>query len=337
MDPAADIVPSPPAVDTPAADGFLLSAGIDWPADRSTPRWALQDSQGADAGVLLEPGTRCSFAVEPGRWCMGHTRVAGAADWSHIECPDAAPAERGTQCASCLARDDARHMHDFHRSGIAPAGLRAYLAKPQWLYVATFAHGASKIGTAGEGNKWRRLAQQGAVKATYVALAADGRIVRVLEDLVTERLGLGQAVRASAKTAGLTDPGQGGPSPSGVYDAGSLATVHRAQVERVRRLLAEDPDAAGLGAEEADEDFEPSWLAAPLLAAWDAGDLHPYPGWLSASSHGFTVESALGQSLGVRLDGSERLYAADASVLKGRRVVPGEHSTAVPVAQDSLF
>ncbi|WP_417217313.1 DUF2797 domain-containing protein [Arthrobacter sp.] len=320
-----------------SAAPFLLSAGIDWPADQSTPRWSLRADDGTRADQLLEPGTRCSFTVQPGRWCLGHTRVADATVWSHIGCPDGAPAERGTQCGSCFARDDARHMHDFHRSGIAPAGLRAYLAKPQWLYVATFAQGASKIGTAGEGNKWRRLAQQGAVIATYVALAADGRVVRVLEDLVTERLGLGQAVRASAKTVGLTDPGQGGPSPSGVYDAGSLATMHRTQVERVHALLAEDPAATGLDVEPVDEDFTPSALAGPLLKAWNDGDLHPYPGWLSASSHGFTVEAVLGQTLGVRLDGSERLYAADASVLKGRRVVPGEHSTAVPVAQDSLF
>lgn len=321
----------------PAGAGALLSAGIDWPADRSRPRWQLQDARGVRADVVLEPGTRCSFAVEAGRWCLGHTVVRDADAWEHLDCPDGAPADRGTQCGRCLARDDARHMHDFHRSGIAPPGLRAYLARPQWLYVATFAQGVSKVGTAGQGNKWRRLAQQGAVLATYVALAADGRIVRVLEDLVTDRLGLGQAVRASAKTAGLTDPGQGGPSPSGVYDAGSLTRVHRNQVERVRDLLGGDPAAATLEAETVDEAFEPPAAAAPLLAAWDAGVLHPYPGWLSASSHGFTVEAVLGQTLGVRLDGSEGLYAADALVLKGRRVVPGEYATAVPVAQDALF
>ncbi|WP_372697042.1 DUF2797 domain-containing protein [Arthrobacter sp. JSM 101049] len=337
MDPAADIVSTRPAATDATAAGVLLSSGIDWPADGSTSRWALQSVNGARADLVLEPGTRCSFAVEPGRWCLGHTRVDGAEDWAHVDCPDAAAAARGTQCASCLVRDDARHMHDFHRSGIAPPGLRAYLAKPQWLYVATFAHGVSKIGTAGQGNKWRRLAQQGAVMASYVALAADGRIVRILEDLVTDRLGLGQAVRASAKTAGLTDPGQGGPSPSGVYDAGSLAMVHRVQVERVRGLLADDPEATGLDVQPADEAFEPSPLADPLLSAWHSGEVHPYPGWLSASTHGFIVDAVLGQTLGVRLDGSERLYAVDASVLKGRRVVPGEHSTAVPVAQDSLF
>ncbi len=315
----------------------LLSSGIEWPADGTSPRWDRRTGDGSSADIVLEPGTRCSFAVAAGRWCLGHTLVHATGGWEHVDCPDASRAERGTQCGPCVARDEARYMHDFHRSGIAPPGLRAYLARPQWLYVATFANGASKVGTAGEGNKWRRLAQQGAVTATYVALAADGRLVRVLEDLVTERLGLGQAVRASAKTAGLTEPGQGGPSAAGVYDVGSLARVHQEKVERVRALLTQDPEARELEVEPTEEAFTPPGQAQSLLAAWDAGELYAYPGWLSASTHGFDVESVLGQSLGVRLDGSERLYAADAAVLKGRRVTPGEYSTAIPAAQDSLF
>ena len=315
----------------------LLSSGIEWPADGTTPSWTRRTRHGATADIVLEPGTSCSFAVAPGRWCLGHTLVHATEGWEHVDCPDAARAERGTQCGSCVTRDEARFMHDFHRSGIAPPGLRAYLARPQWLYVATFANGASKVGTAGEGNKWRRLAQQGAVNGTYVALAADGRLVRVLEDLVTERLGLSQAVRSSAKTSGLTEPGQGGPAATGVYDAGSLARVHRAAAERVRALLAEDPAVRELEVESAEEAFTPPLQAQMMLAAWDAGELYAYPGWLSASTHGFVVESVLGQSLGVRLEGSERLYAADAAVLKGRRVTPGEYSTAIPAAQDSLF
>lgn len=320
-------------MDSPA----LLSGGIEWPADGGIPRWELRTRHGERADIVLEPGTRCSFAVAAGRWCLGHTLIHEAGNWEHVDCPEASRAERGTQCGPCVARDEARHMHDFHRSGIAPAGLRAYLARPQWLYVATFAHGASKIGTAGEGNKWRRLAQQGAVRGTYVALAADGRQVRLLEDLVTERLGLGQAVRASAKTAGLSEPGQGGPTPTGVYDADSLTRVHRQQVDRVQALLAGDPQASGLDLEPTDEQFTVPGPARALLAAWDAGEVYAYPGWLSASSHGFLIESVLGQSLGVRLEGSRRLYAADAAVLKGRRITLGDHATAIPAAQDSLF
>lgn len=319
------------------AAGGLLSGGIDWPADASTPRWSLHTLQGGSADVVLETGTRCAFSVAPGRWCLGYTAIRTADRWEHVDCPDQAAAERGTQCGPCLGRDDARHMHDFHRSGIAPPGLRAYLAQPHWLYVATFANGASKIGTAAGGNKWRRLSQQGAVAASYVALAADGRAVRVLEDLVTGHLGLGQSVRASAKVAGLTDPGQGGPSPSGVYDAGTLAALHAPRAAGVRAFLDTSADARAEDFDLADEAYEPPAMALPLLRAWDRGELRAYPGWLSASVHGFEVAGVLGQALGVRLDGSDELFAADASGLKGRRVTFGDHATVVPAVQDALF
>ncbi|WP_396020347.1 hypothetical protein [Arthrobacter sp. ISL-72] len=38
--------------------------------------------------------------------------------------------------------DDSRLIHDFHRGGRVPPGLRSYLMQQQWLYVATFATGA---------------------------------------------------------------------------------------------------------------------------------------------------------------------------------------------------
>ncbi|WP_256127635.1 hypothetical protein [Arthrobacter sp. SDTb3-6] len=100
-------------------------------------------------------------------------------------------------------------MHDFHRSGIGPAGLKAYLAQPHWLYVATFADGTVKVGTASQRSKWSRLAEQGAIVARYVAHARDGSVVRVLEDAVSAGLGLTQFVRGTAKFAALLQPRPG--------------------------------------------------------------------------------------------------------------------------------
>ncbi len=42
--------------------------------------------------------------------------------------------------------------------------------------------------------------------ASYVARAADGRVVRILEDLVTRDGGLPQQVRSAAKAAALAAP-----------------------------------------------------------------------------------------------------------------------------------
>jgi hypothetical protein len=50
--------------------------------------------------------------------------------------------------------------------------------------------GSTKVGTASGPRKWNRLAEQGAVAARYVARAQDGRVVRILEDLVTAESGL---------------------------------------------------------------------------------------------------------------------------------------------------
>lgn len=311
------------------ARGGLLCHGIRWPSSDGVPRLALGAADGV-ADVVLDPGTRLSFAVAAGRWCLGHTRVRGRRDRTAVECPAASPAERGHQCGPCFARDETRHMHDFHRSGSAPAGLRDYLAQEHWLYVASFANGASKVGTAAAVGKWRRLAEQGAVAASYVALADDGGAVRILEDLVTESLGLGQSVRAAAKAGALAGPG-------GAHDAVSLAGLNGELARRVGSFLERSAEASEVPFSTRAEPWVAPTAAADLLRGWDARTLHSYPGALDRGAHGFTAASVLGQALEVRLDGSGDRFLADASVLKGRRLLFGAHSTAVPLLQDALF
>lgn len=70
------------------------------------------------------------------------------------------------------------------------------MAQPHWLYLATFADGTTKVGTTAGPRKRSRLAEQGALFATYLAASPDGRRVRFLEDALTSRLGLTQTVRA---------------------------------------------------------------------------------------------------------------------------------------------
>ncbi|WP_225873593.1 DUF2797 domain-containing protein [Zafaria cholistanensis] len=312
----------------------VLCHGVSWPDSEGIPRLALRTPDGTPADVPLAPGTRLGFAVLPGNWCLGHTTVASRTERASMPCPDRAPAARGHQCGPCFARDDTRHMHDFHRSGIAPPGLRDYLAQEHWLYVATFAHGASKVGTAAAPGKWRRLAEQGAVAARYVALAADGRTVRLLEDAVTARLGIGQAVRSAAKAAGLAAPvgngeGDGGP-----------AALNARLAHRVRGFLrgtaGEGPFAV------VEEEWAPPAVSAPLLRAWRERRTQPYPGHpqagrLGEGGHGFTVEAVLGQVLLVRLADSPVRFVADAAPLKGKLLRPGHQATAAPAVQELLF
>ncbi|MGG5752989.1 DUF2797 domain-containing protein [Zafaria sp. Z1313] len=309
----------------------LLCAGLSWPAQDGAPRLALSGADGTDHSVVLEPGTRLAFTVGPGRWCLGHTSVESRTERTHHPCPTGAAAERGTQCGPCFGRDQTRLIHDFHRSGQAPPGLRDYLMQPHWLYVAGFAHGAAKVGTAAAPGKWRRLAEQGAVVASYVALAADGRTVRVLEDAVTRECGLGQAVRAAGKAAGLAS------AAGAEYDAGALAAAHRERTARVREFLAGVLADAGIEAAPFDEDWILPSAAEPVVAAWGAGRQHAYPHRLDGGTHGFTVTGVIGQGLQLGLDGLAAPFVADASVLKGRRISWTRAASEAPAVQDSLF
>lgn len=310
---------------------ILLCGGPTWGA--SVPALSLHavPGQGAAENVPVVPngdlqldaGTRVAFEVAAkDRYCLGFHRVHGRDDRTWVRCVDQAPADRGHQCGRCFVQDDLRFMHDIHRSGIAPAGLKRYLEQPHWLYVATFADGATKVGTASHLRKRARLVEQGAVVAQFVAHAADGRVVRVLEDEVTRTVGLQQAVRSGAKAASLCAP----------LPAARLEHLNDGFALATRGLLE-----GGLGIEGYEvvhEEFEPppSWHAVLGHPA-----LQPYPEPLTQGRHGFTVRQVLGPSALVAIDGTEVLFVVDLAQLKGRRLRLGDFSTPVPAVQESLF
>jgi hypothetical protein len=291
-------------------------------SDGGRPVLRLQHHSGGFSEMTLDAGTRLGFRVADGvKHCLGHTRVFSATERRHVTCPDSAHALRGSQCGTCQLADDTRLIHDFHRGGRVPSGLRDYLMQPHWLYVATFANGASKIGTASQPRKWNRLAEQGAVVARYVALAEDGRVVRVLEDLATSEAGLAQQVRGAAKAAALTDPLPGD----------ELDLLNRSRAEDVRTLLA--GTAVG-GFAIVDEQWVRPAQAAELCAA---AARHAYPHGMHSGSHGFTLRALCGSHGLAGLDGSELGFVVNLGLLKGRLVEPGEYSSEVPAVQEALF
>lgn len=277
--------------------------------------------------VRLDAGARLGFRVaDTGKHCLGHTKVFSESEREHVPCPDRFPAVRGSQCERCFVVDDSRLIHDFHRGGRVPPGLRSYLMQPHWLYVATFAHGASKIGTASQPRKWNRLAEQGAVVARYVALAEDGRVVRLLEDMVTREAGLAQQVRSAAKAAALTDPLPGS----------RLDELNRRLAEEVRTLLA---GTAVVGFDVGGFDIvDEQWIrpaqAAGLVAA---AARHAYPHSMDGGSHGFTLGALCGSHGLAGIEGSELDFVVNLGLLKARLIEPGEFSSEVPAVQEALF
>ncbi|MEC5199062.1 hypothetical protein RCH21_001286 [Arthrobacter sp. PL16] len=318
-----------------------LCSGVSWHAPGPVLSLHEVPAGGAAPGIArdastsdlpLTAGTRLAFEVAAeGRYCLGFHRVHGRDDRTWVQCADQAPADRGHQCSRCFVQDDARFMHDFHRSGIAPPGLKRYLDQPHWLYVATFADGSTKVGTASHPRKRARLVEQGALVAQFVAHAVDGRVVRILEDEVTRTLGLQQAVRSGTKAAALCAP----------LPAAQLERVNDGFALATRGLLESGPAIEGIEGIDGTEGFEVVHEEFDPPPSWSAvlghGAPQPYPGALVHGRHGFTVRGILGPSALVSIDGTDLLFVVDLAQLKGRRLRFGAFATPVPAVQEVLF
>lgn len=301
--------------------GPFLCHGVSW--SRSGPSLTLASPQGAVTPMPLTGlPTFLGFRIlsrSGERFCLGYSKALGANGRRSFPCPEQRTADRGYQCGPCFARDDFRFMHDVHRSGVAPESLTAYLAQDHWLYVATFADGSTKVGTASDRSKWTRLAEQGAVVARYVAHAEDGRVVRVLEDAVTRHAGLPQAVRSATKTAALFRP----------LASPEVDKENREAAGVVHALLAQGMDIDGFEAVEEQWEAPESW---PVVLTARAP---VYPLSLDAGDHGGRVLALLGQTALFELP--EARFLLNLTLLRGRRIELGAFRSAPVAVQDELF
>ncbi|WP_258802951.1 DUF2797 domain-containing protein [Pseudarthrobacter sp. NS4] len=290
--------------------------------DGGAPVLRLQAPSGDFRHISLHPGARIGFQVEDrGRSCLGHLRVHSSTRRDHVLCAARALAAKGKQCERCFMLDESRLIHDFHRGGRVTPGLRDYLMQEHWLYVATFAGGSTKVGTASGPRKWNRLAEQGAVVARYVARAQDGRVVRILEDLVTGETGLAQQVRSAAKSEALLQP---------LQDA-KLGTMNSGHASEVRGLLART------GVEGFTVVDEPWVRPAQASALYRPGSRHTYPHSLDNGRHGFEIAALSGPNALARLDGTDAVFVMNLGRLAARTIVLGDFVSDVPSVQESLF
>lgn len=196
--------------------------------------------------------------------------------------------------------------------------LEAHVMQPHWLYIATFANGVHKVGTAADTRKWGRLAEQGAICAQHVASAQDGKVIRVLEDRVTEQLQVRQAVRSSAKAAALAVP----------IDTTRIDAATSVLASRVRTMIEPDTD------ETTYRVVDEPWRAAGFREL-ASGNRLSYPLDLTTGTHGFTIDACIGQAAVVTLQGES--YVVDLHELKGRRVQFGDYVSELPAVQSALF
>jgi hypothetical protein len=142
--------------------------GVTWAS--GAPALLLADTTTGTMDAVDVMGLRIGVkAAGGGRFCTGRYGFTDTFRVEPLPCPQQAQAGPGGQCAACLGRDDFRFAHHAHRGGQAPAALSAYLDQPHLLYVATFAHAASKVGTAAAPRRVSRLDEQGPVHVTLAS------------------------------------------------------------------------------------------------------------------------------------------------------------------------
>jgi len=298
--------------------GSYVCHGVTW----STGRPCLLLAPLPDGPLICAPVMHQRVAFQTtgdGLWCTGRYRFADTVRVEPRPCPQRAPAVRGGQCVQCENQDDFRFAHHFHRGGgPVSSALAAYMAQPHWLYAATFANGATKVGTAAEPRKHSRLAEQGALLATYLAGSDDGRTVRLLEDAVSRQLGVGQSMRSAAKLKALAS----------LRDLGPARTAHERHVATAAQVLAD------LGVPAVIELWTPP-SEGGLLRSGGAGRIL-YPHDVREGEHGFTVVSCVGSQVLAVLD-ADLQCLLDLGALKGRRVAFGPFHSPDIVVQAELF
>ncbi len=334
--------PSPD--DLPGDGTTLVLLGLVWGDDRCLVRLRIPEP-GTDGTVepsQLVPvvGLELNYRVAPDgrRHCLGHSspqRNNGA----YVDCPNP-PQPNEKTCVGCAVADaefasNLHHAHTRERDTLERSVVD-HLEQTNELYVAAFRDGSLKIGTSTAHRTSKRLAEQGAWRAVRVASVADGFLVRRLEDLVTEKLGLTQSVAVKRKLQGMARP----------LSDPMLAERLDPMVDEVHRLIGSldrlpgsaEPDGIDDEVELTDRRWAFPESDSPI---WDR--LHPYPARLDAGTHHVEVVAMCGRLAVLRrpgTDGPDRAddrFVADLGRLFGVELDIGRYEPDRLAVQDSLF
>lgn len=308
----------------PLAPGPLVVLGSVWTDDGCRLRLRRP---GNDSTLVPAVGLELNYRISPGgpRHCVGH-QSPKRNDGRYVECHNRPQAGEKT-CVSCSVANaelaaDLHHAHTRDSGEIHQAVLQ-HLRRSNVLYLAAFREGSIKVGTSTGTRRQTRLAEQGAWRAVEAVTVADGIAVRRLEDLVTERLGLTQAVATSRKLKGMVNP----------RDDADLDRRLAEHVAEVHRLL--ETDEGRVAADHAQPTAE--WWTCPGADApwWDRP--HPYPIGLGDGSHHVRIEGMCGRVAALQRPGGTDHFVDDVGRLFGRELEIGAFAPDDLVVQDSLF
>ena len=305
------------------SDGPLVILSTIWTADGCLLRVRRP---GEDSELIAARGLELNYRADPDRprHCVGH-HSPKRNDGAYVECHNR-PQPGEKTCVSCAVADaefasDLHHAHTRSRDQLHDSVVQ-HLQRSNILYLAAFRDGSIKVGTSTGTRRATRLVEQGAWQAVEAATVADGFAVRRLEDLVTERLGLPQAVAATRKLKGMISP-----HPDEV--------LRRSITERLAEVheLLSSPEGLDAGASVATA----QWWAFPGHdePVWQG--LHRYPTRPEVGHHHVRIEAMCGRLAVLARPGGNDHFVADLGALYGRELELGHFTPDELLVQDSLF
>lgn len=228
----------------------------------------------------------------------------------------------GKKCDNCIREDNifASQFHSVHkkdRSSISQKILKR-MQKENILYIAGFFDGSTKVGTSASNRIQTRLLEQGAIHAVLVVETPDGITVRLLEDLITEELGIGQAVSIGKKIDGLLKP--------------LMRDALQKELKIISRKVKDCISTSGItDIKEITSTWDNEYSAE---ACWDT--IQKYPISLSSGSHDLKVKSVVGRVAALSHNSGMTL-AADLNELLGITVESGKIAGDEISVQAQLF
>ncbi|MDP7066335.1 MAG: DUF2797 domain-containing protein [Acidimicrobiales bacterium] len=293
---------------------------INWDGEEPFLQFRVHGDDASQSVSANELDLRFRVAVDWERQCIG--TIDRSKDGStSVQCDS--PAVSARQCERCQTKDNiaAAQMHQAHRRGRDAIGkaMVAYLTHPHRLYVAIFRDGATKVGTTRGLSGGNRLVEQGAWYARYLAQVDDGFFVRELEDSVTEKLGIGQAIDTRKKFAGHLQP----------LPNQELEKRLTQLAKETEKFLTKEIGAKGTL-------LDDQW-SNPRIEDHAWINLVSYPTVINQGAHEFAIKSMVGRLAACNKTGFVENFLVDFQPLLAHPLQTGDFEIDEFVMQDSLF
>jgi hypothetical protein len=327
----------PPNAGSSPDGGAVVVLGMSW--ETGEPQLRLRAIGGPPdrravpstrSELVAAAGLELNYRVpaEPTRHCIG-TLVSSQGGYK--DCLNR-PQRSEKTCVNCAVAEatfasNLHHAHTRDRDEL-DRSVVDHLDQTNILYLAAFRDGSVKVGTSTEHRKVKRWTEQGAWRTVEVALVADGFTVRKLEDVVTDKLDVPQAVSVKRKLTGMTGP----------HSIDSLDAKLTPLVDDVHDLI-ESLDRLPGTTEPVSETVETTantWsFPGGDQPVWDR--LHPYPTRLDTGTHHLEVVAMCGRVAVVRRPGADDRFVVDIGQLFGVELDLGRYEPDQLTIQDSLF